>query len=148
MSGQILHRTGKGKCPRTRFFPVLYSCRNLYFPTKHEFAFSPSCLYQRRKWDHHCSRLPREKKKDKMLNRLIVKISHYPWCNSPLEKHGWVGTSQLQMLASSPLEEGSSEYCSQWWCSLQELLCLQPPFWSLNIMQVKNLAPQSVKSCL
>lgn len=98
------------------FFPLLYSCRNLYFPRQHESAFSPW-----KKGEHNCSRLPR-KREDKILNWLIMKVSHYPWCHSPLEKHRWDQASS-RLPAASSLKGDSSESFSQCWCS-------QPPFCS------------------
>lgn len=83
------------------FFPLLYSCCNLYFPRQHESAFSP--------WKGRTELLQAaQEREDKILNWLIMKVSHYPWCHSALEKHRWDQASP-RLLAASPLNGGSSK---------------------------------------
>lgn len=78
------------------------------------FAFFPSCLCEWRKGEHGCSVLPRGVK-DKMLNWLSVKISHDPWCKSPLEKHRWKGANSTRWPVLLPLRKAGAALSDGRW---------------------------------
>lgn len=78
------------------------------------FAFFPSCLCEWRKREHDWSVLPRGVK-DNMLNWLIVKISHDPWCRSPLEKHRWKGASSACWPVLLPLRKAGAALSDGHW---------------------------------